>query len=113
MSCEQSRTVLHGYLDNELDAARASDFERHLENCRECTAALGVEESLRASLERAGLYDRAPVGLRERIRAQIKSVTRAASNPCFVSARMTAVRLRARYSASGRSCKVQPPQTPK
>jgi mycothiol system anti-sigma-R factor len=77
VSCEQSSTVLHGYLDNELDAARASDFERHLESCRECTAALDIEESLRASLQRGGLYERAPSALREKIRSEIKVATRA------------------------------------
>ena len=41
MSCELSKGVLHGYLDNELDAARAAEFERHLESCRECAAMSG------------------------------------------------------------------------
>lgn len=77
MSCELSKTVLHGYLDNELDAARAADFERHLEACRECTNVLGAEESMRASLQRSVLYERAPSELRDRIRTDLKAITSA------------------------------------
>jgi mycothiol system anti-sigma-R factor len=77
VSCEVSKTVLHGYLDNELDAARAADFEHHMESCRECTNALGAEESIRASLQRALLYERAPSALRDRVRAEMKAITRA------------------------------------
>jgi len=46
VSCDSTRTVLHGYLDGELDATRAAEFERHLENCRECAVALGEVEAL-------------------------------------------------------------------
>ena len=42
MSCDFSGTLLHAYLDGELDAMRAAEFERHLETCRECTATLGA-----------------------------------------------------------------------
>ena len=75
MSCDFTRTVLHGYLDGELDAARAGEFERHLENCRECANALGAEESLRASLRRVSLYEHAPVALRKKIRVALDAAT--------------------------------------
>jgi mycothiol system anti-sigma-R factor len=72
MSCDFSGTLLHAYLDGELDAVRAAEFERHLENCRECTATLGAAESLRASLQRAQLYETAPPELRKQIRSKLK-----------------------------------------
>jgi mycothiol system anti-sigma-R factor len=72
MSCDFSGTLLHAYLDGELDAMRAADFERHLETCRECTATLGAAESLRSSLQHAQLYETAPAGLRKKIRAELK-----------------------------------------
>jgi len=71
VSCEHSHTVLHGYLDGELDAARASEFERHLESCPECLAALEAQETLRSALQRAQLYEAAPVALRRKIRASL------------------------------------------
>jgi mycothiol system anti-sigma-R factor len=75
VNCDLNRTVLHGYLDGELDAARAAEFEHHLETCRECTTALGSEESLRSSLQRSGLYENAPLGLRKKIRAELDAAT--------------------------------------
>jgi mycothiol system anti-sigma-R factor len=75
VNCDLNRTVLHGYLDGELDATRAAEFERHLEGCRECATALGGEESLRSSLQRSGLYERAPVSLRKKIRADLDAAT--------------------------------------
>lgn len=72
MSCDFSGTLLHGYLDGELDPMRAAEFERHLETCRECTAILGAAESLRSSLQRAQLYETAPGELRRKIRAEWK-----------------------------------------
>jgi mycothiol system anti-sigma-R factor len=72
MSCDFSGTLLHAYLDGELDAVGASEFERHLENCRECTATLGAAESLRAALQRAQLYETAPSELRRKIRSKLK-----------------------------------------
>ena len=71
MSCELTQTVLHGYLDGELDAARAADFERHLLSCPECVAALETQEAMRASIQRAGLYERAPAALRGKLNARL------------------------------------------
>ena len=79
MSCDFSGTILHAYLDGELDAVRASEFERHLENCRECTATLGAAESLRSSLQRAQLYETAPAELRKKIRNELKISAASAS----------------------------------
>jgi mycothiol system anti-sigma-R factor len=80
MSCDFSTTLLHGYLDGELDAMRAAEFERHLETCRDCTATLGAAESLRSSLQRAQLYETAPAGLRKKIRSELKITAAGASS---------------------------------
>jgi len=71
MTCELSRTTLHGYLDGELDAVRAAEFERHLEGCAQCQTLREQMESVRTQLREGDLYEYAPGGLRERIRAQI------------------------------------------
>lgn len=75
MSCELARTIVHGYLDGELDAARAAEFESHLETCAECIAALEAQESLRSSLGRAQLYEKAPAKLRQNVLAGTRGVT--------------------------------------
>jgi mycothiol system anti-sigma-R factor len=69
MSCELPRAMMHGYLDGELDPIRAAEFERHLEQCPECVTALESQESLRSSLHRAQLYEKAPPQLRQKVLA--------------------------------------------
>ncbi len=81
MSCDYTRAALHGYLDGELDASRSAEFERHLENCRECAKSLEMEESLRSGLQRSGLYEQAPVALRKKIRAGLDAATATPAAP--------------------------------
>ena len=73
MSCNLAETVLHGYFDGELDAVRAAEFEAHLEHCPECVAALEAQESLRASMRRARLYEKVLPSLREKVLAEIRA----------------------------------------
>lgn len=68
MSCNQA-PWLHGYFDGELDAARAAEFEAHLEGCGDCTRALAVQEALRKALGAPDLYAKAPGSLRSRVKA--------------------------------------------
>ena len=71
MSCDMTHSVLHGYLDGELDAARAAEFERHLLSCPQCVAELEAQETLRSTIQRAGLRERAPEKLRCNLQAAI------------------------------------------
>jgi mycothiol system anti-sigma-R factor len=67
VSCDMTHSVLHGYLDGELDAARAAEFERHLLSCPQCVAELETQETLRSTIQRAGLRERAPEKLRRNL----------------------------------------------
>lgn len=91
MSCEYSATLLHAYQDGELDAARAAEFERHLEDCRECTETLGAAEALRSSLQRAQLYETAPPELRRKVRGEVKLPAAPKSSPAFAAWRWAAI----------------------
>lgn len=79
MSCGQ-RQWLHGYFDGELDAARAAEFETHLQGCATCAQALAAQQGLRGALAAADLYARAPASLRARVRAELRR-SRAAGAP--------------------------------
>jgi anti-sigma factor RsiW len=68
-------------MDGELDAARAADFERHLISCADCVAVLEANESVRSSIQRAGLYERAPRALRQKVQAQVSGVMPASVVP--------------------------------
>lgn len=79
MSCELTGSVLHGYLDGELDAARAADFEQHLVSCKECVWALESQEKLRQALQNAALYERAPTALRHKMQAEFSPAVKSQS----------------------------------
>jgi mycothiol system anti-sigma-R factor len=75
MSCEVERNVIHAYLDGELDALRAAEFERHLEKCAECVRELEAQETLKSSLQRAELYEKAPTSLRRAVVERVRPAT--------------------------------------
>ena len=70
MACDSQETV-HGYFDGELDAARAAEFERHLQSCAECRSGLEKIKSLSVRLGAVDLSERASPQLRERVQKQI------------------------------------------
>ncbi|HWZ99800.1 MAG TPA: anti-sigma factor [Candidatus Dormibacteraeota bacterium] len=72
MTCDASRSVLHAYLDGELDAPGAAEFEQHLEGCTSCTRTLEAQESLRSTIQRSQLYEPLPLDLENKIRRQLR-----------------------------------------
>jgi anti-sigma factor RsiW len=80
VSCDHAQW-LHGYFDGELDAARAQDFEAHLEGCLACTSSLAAQQSLRDAFGAAELYAKAPDSLRVRLRAELPRLRAEAPPP--------------------------------
>ena len=71
MACEGEGRLLQGYFDGELDLVRTVEFEEHLKTCPSCAGQLREQQAMRQSLRSSNLYERAPEGLRARIRAEI------------------------------------------
>jgi anti-sigma factor RsiW len=69
VNCDQTRELLDGYFDSELDLVRSLEVERHLDQCSDCSQALGQREMLRNSLRDPSLYRRSPEALRQRVRS--------------------------------------------
>ena len=55
MNCAEIRTLLHGYVDGELDAANSLELERHLKTCAACAAEKNSLQSLDAALRKGDL----------------------------------------------------------
>ena len=66
MTCDDTKLLMHAYLDDELDAAQSAAMARHLQDCVACAARYGIQGRLRKALAQPGLYHRAPDALRER-----------------------------------------------
>lgn len=73
MRCELSKLHVHAYIDGELDAAGTANFEQHLKTCPDCASTVSSADSLRSSFQQAELYERAPLGLRNKILSSLPS----------------------------------------
>jgi anti-sigma factor RsiW len=78
MNCQEELS-LNGYLDGELDAVRALEFEQHLKGCPVCERRLESYRSMRGALRGSDSYFEAPEGLDALIRERIwvRNVVRA------------------------------------
>jgi mycothiol system anti-sigma-R factor len=71
VACEQSQSVAHAYLDGELDAVRAAEFEKHLAACPDCAEVIASWDEVRSGIHRTALREIAPSRLKERIYADL------------------------------------------
>jgi anti-sigma factor RsiW len=76
--CAETDGKLHAYLDGEMDALAAAQFERHLETCTECRSALAELGAMRAALKRELPFERTPAALAARLRAALDRESAAA-----------------------------------
>jgi mycothiol system anti-sigma-R factor len=60
------------FLDNECDKARRALLARHLDECAPCLAEYGLDEKVKELLAAKCGGDKAPPGLKDRLRQQIR-----------------------------------------
>ncbi|MGH8751569.1 MAG: anti-sigma factor family protein [Burkholderiales bacterium] len=77
MNCNETRNLLHGYLDRELDVVRAGEIETHLSGCAACQAIYDKERAAQTRLRERVSYFEAPRGLEARIRAALPKTGKA------------------------------------
>lgn len=63
---------MQAYLDDELDALTAAQMSNHLLTCTACGGAFAKLQALRTAIEWHGTRHRAPLRLRERVRASLQ-----------------------------------------
>ena len=71
MNCDETRDLMHGYLDNEIDLVRAVEIEKHLEGCAECKALYSQGTAMQSAIRERASYYVAPKYLEARIRAAL------------------------------------------
>ena len=75
MSCQDTQTLMHGYIDGELELTGALEIERHLQDCQVCTQAYQSHRALRSAIGNASLYFDAPANLQKRVKAAVRKQT--------------------------------------
>lgn len=62
-------------LDNECDPGARARLQEHLDRCPSCLAQFGIEQQIKALVSRKCGGERAPQGLADRLRVQIRQST--------------------------------------
>jgi anti-sigma factor RsiW len=75
MPCAETDTKLQAYFDGEMDALGAAEFERHLQGCPSCQAALAALTEMRAALRLELPYLQTPAGLAARVAAALDAAS--------------------------------------
>ena len=84
MTCEDARTLVHAYVDGELDVVRSLEIEAHLSSCDKCAREQASLRALHSAFSNGALYHEAPAGLERRVRAAVRDARRAGGGPSFV-----------------------------
>ena len=71
MNCDETRNLMHGYVDKEIDLVRAMEIDKHLKGCAGCKALYSQETAMRSAIRERASYYTAPKYLEARIRAAL------------------------------------------
>jgi len=74
-SCDDVLSHVFEFLDHETDDARRALIAEHLEDCSSCLREFGIEQEFKALVRRRCGGDKPPVGLRDRIKLQLTTVS--------------------------------------
>ncbi|HYM10376.1 MAG TPA: anti-sigma factor [Bryobacterales bacterium] len=72
MNCQDTRELVHGYIDGELDLMHNVEIERHLRECATCAELYEGQQALRSAVRDRSLYFRAPQDLRQRVQQAVR-----------------------------------------
>ncbi len=76
MTCEETRNLLDGYFDGELDLQTSVAIEQHINGCAGCSSELESRAALHEAISRPELYYRAPSKVRGKVRASLPGKSR-------------------------------------
>ncbi|GAA4744779.1 hypothetical protein GCM10023328_28390 [Modestobacter marinus] len=74
-SCDDVLSHVFEFLDHETDDARRAVIAEHLEDCSPCLRQFGIEQEFKALVRRRCGGDPTPIGLRDRIKVQLTTVS--------------------------------------
>jgi anti-sigma factor RsiW len=72
LNCREIQTLIHGYVDGELDLMKCLEIEQHLQECPECARDHESLQAIRATIKDSDLYCRTPPDLARRVRSSVR-----------------------------------------
>jgi anti-sigma factor RsiW len=91
VDCHETRQLIHGYVDGELDLLTNLEVEQHLRDCPPCAQTHADLQAVRAALRGGALSFRAPPGLSRRVRSALAGAGPINGTPRRLSPRWLAV----------------------
>jgi anti-sigma factor RsiW len=89
--CPETQTLIHGYIDGELDLTKCLEIEEHLEACPACAQANAGLQAVRTALQNSSLYFQTPPGLAKRVQSSLRGASHADRTPGLSPRRLLAV----------------------
>jgi len=84
LNCQQTRELVHGYVDGELDLVKSLEIEEHLKSCDACAQTYEQIRGLRSSLTNNALRFEPPSGFERRVRSALRKQDDASAKPSFL-----------------------------
>jgi len=91
LKCPETQTLIHGYVDGELDLMKCLEIEQHLEACPACAQAHAGLQAVRAAVQNSSLYFQTPPGLAKRVQSSLRGASHADRTPGMSPRRLLAV----------------------
>jgi anti-sigma factor RsiW len=83
LNCRETQTLIHGYVDGELDLMKSLEIEQHLRECPACAQVHASLQSIRTAIKASALHFQAPPDLARRIQSSVRR-----ANPADRTVRM-------------------------
>jgi anti-sigma factor RsiW len=77
VTCQEAGTLMHPYLDGELNLVNGLEIEAHVAGCPSCAREEASLRALRTAIVDGGLYHQAPLQLERRVRSSLRGARRA------------------------------------
>jgi anti-sigma factor RsiW len=77
LSCQQTRELIHGYIDGELDLVKSIEIEKHLSDCEPCTQTYKGRRRLQSMVSDNALRFEPPASLEKRLRSALRRESKA------------------------------------
>ena len=75
MNCQDTRNLIHGYMDGELDLVKSLEVEQHLRECADCARMYQNQMALRTAVQDGALYYPAPASLQKRVLSSLRQAS--------------------------------------
>jgi anti-sigma factor RsiW len=91
LNCRETQTLIHGYVDGELDLMKSLEIEQHLQECPACAQAHASLQAVRAAIKNSSLYFQTPPGLAQRVQSSVRGASHADHTPRVRPRRLLAI----------------------